>query len=355
MAGSKEFTPAQRGEMFQYSTRQNYHMMPKQTVYGGGQELRFDLPKARFLANIYIDFIVKIKIKHATKTEVPVDDYTPYKAVQQMSLDCNNGFAPYTIGGVELAIYNAMRLNPSIIFPQSSNPSGYCYMPELKASPEGEENEMRFTVELPITLNKRDPIGLILLQSPETLVTLKVFSQNGNAILNYEDGYDVTVTEFSASPMLETFSIPASEDCYPDISLLKIVNHRQQKFEGAGYNIIVLPTNTVYRKLAFYVTDDKGVPFEDDDINGNIELIFNQTDSNYNCDARMLRHLNELDYGYAMPKGVYIFDFSNNGIPNLGGTRDFIDTSKLTEFWLKFPSKKAGKVHIILEQLSRMV
>lgn len=348
----KQISPAERAERFQYSTRQNKHMLPKSTVTGGGQEIRFDLPKARLLSKLLIDFRVKLKIKHATRTDVPTDDFTPYKAIQKISLDCNNGFSPYTIGGVELAIYNALRLNPSIVFPQSTDRNGYCYMPNLSASPEGAENEMAFTVEMPVTLNDRDPIGLILLQSPETVITLAIYNAMGGAILSNAEGYEVEVLQFSAEPMIETFSIPAAQDSFPDIGTLKTVNHRTERFTGSGQNIIYLPTNTVHRKIAFYITDDNDVPFEDEDINSNIELVFNQTDTNYSMAPRLLRHDNELSYHFALPKGVYVFDFSNNGIPNYGGSRDYVDSSKLTELWLRFSSTKSGKVRLIFEQLS---
>ena len=50
-----------------------------------------------------------------------------------------------------------------------------------------------------------------------------------------------------------------------------------------------------------------------------------------------------------------IFDFSDNGIPNYGGTRDYIDTTKLTMFQLRFNSNKAGRCRIVSENLARLV
>lgn len=352
MAQNKTISNSQRAENFQFSTRQNKHMLPKKTVSGGGNEIRFDMPKTRFLSKIMIDFRVKAKITHATRTDVPTDNFTPYKSVQKISLDCNNGYSPYTIGGVELAIYNSLRMNPKMIYPQSSDSAGYCYMPELRASSDGEINEFSFTVEMPIALNDRDPVGLIMLQSPESVITLAIFNANPNALLDNADGYNVEILEFSAEPMLETFSIPASQDAFPDIGVMKIVNHRSQTFMGSGFNTIYLPTNTMYRKIAFYITDEDGNPFEDSDINGTMDIVFNQTDTNYSISPRMLRHDNELSYGYKLPHGVYAFDFTDNGFPNYGGMRDYVDASKLTELWLKFPSVKPGRIYAILEQLS---
>ena len=69
----------------------------------------------------------------------------------------------------------------------------------------------------------------------------------------------------------------------------------------------------------------------------------------------MLRLVNERIMGCELPEGVYILDFSNGGtMPNYGGTRDFIDTANLTEFWVRFSTGKVGKCEIITETLARL-
>ena len=354
MASNAKYTVQQRAAMFAQATRQNYQMLPEQVTNAGATTLQFLLPKARLLSKIMVDVEAKVKITHASETEVPVDDFTPYKIIRRMSLDLNNGFSPYVIGGKELAIYNCMRANPELVFPQASNDRGYCYMPELAASAGGTENTMKFTVALPVTLNDRDPVGLILLQSAETNVTLSVDIANGGDILDNASGYTVDIANVRIRPMLETFSLPAVTDAFPDLSVLKLVNSRTDQFAGSGQNIVKLATGTIYRKLAFYVMDENGDPFEDSDFLSNIELVFNQADVNYSINAASLAHLNESQLGFSLPKGVYVFDFSYNGIPNYGGTRDYIDTEQLTEFWLRFNSAKKGKVSVISECLARL-
>ena len=55
------------------------------------------------------------------------------------------------------------------------------------------------------------------------------------------------------------------------------------------------------------------------------------------------------------PKGVYIFDFSSGGnITNYGGTRDYIDTEKLTEFWIRTTTTTTGSVKVVSECLARL-
>ena len=351
----QNITPQERSRRFQLATRQNYQMLAQQTVYSGASNMRFELPKTRFLSKFLIQIKAKLKIKHASETTVPVDEFTPYKLIQSLNLDLNNGWKPYDIGGRQLALLNAIRLNPSIVFPQSTNPSGYCYLPELTASPTGAENEISFHVELPVTTNDRDTMGIILLQTQDMLCTLNINYANGNAMVDNAAGYEVQISEISTKVLWESFSVPGTPLAYPDISVMKIVNSRTEMFTGSGANTLRLPTGTVYRKLAFYITDEHGVPFEDDDFTSDLMLTFNQTDTNYAVDASCFRALNELQLGYALPKGCFVFDFSNNGVPNYGGTRDFIDTTALSEFWLRFHSKKAGVCHVVMEQLSQLV
>lgn len=350
----QKLTTQQRMAMFAQATRQNIQMLPQQSTTLGASTVQFTLPKARLLSKIWIDFDIKVKIKHASGTAPTTDKFTPFKLIRRLSLDLNNGFSPYIIGGKELAIYNAIRQNPGVIFPQSTDESGYNYMPSLTASSAGTSNNLKFTVEMPVTLNDRDLIGLILLQSAETSVTLSVDLANGGDLLDNASGYTVDIESIKITPAVETFSIPAVAEAMPDLSVLKLVSSRQDAFPGSGQNIIKLATGTIYRKLAFYVTDETGVAFADSDFSSNIELVFNQADVTYSVRAENLRHMNESHFGHALPKGVYVFDFSYNGISNYGGTRDLIDTALLSEFWVRFNSAKAGKISIINENIARL-
>lgn len=350
----KQISPQERALMFGKSTRQNIQMLPKQTVNQGQQTVQFTLPKARLLSKISFDVIAKIKIKHASQTTIKQDVFSPYKLLRRVQLDLNNGFSPFVIGGKELAMYNMIRLNPSVIIPQNKNSRGMCFFPTCVASSAGTDNTFKFTVELPVALNQRDAIGLILLQNEATQVTLSIDIANGADIFENQEGYTVDIQSVEISPSTETFSVPAIEQAFPDLSVIKLVNSKTETFAGSGQNIIKLATGTMYRKLLFYVTDNDGIPFKDEDITSNIELIFNQADINYSIRAESLAHLNESNLGYSLPEGLFIFDFTYQGIPNLGGTRDIIDTEKLTEFWLRFSSQKSGKITVVSENLARL-
>lgn len=353
---AQTLTVQQRNAMFAQATRQNIQSFGKKTITQGATMVDFLLPKARLLSKIYLECDFKFKLKHASKTTLDTDEFTPYRPIRRLSLDLNNGFSPYVIGGKELSVLNALRMNSNIVFPQSDNEVGYCYAPkQLKASTTGVSNHIRTTIELNTTLNDRDPIGIVLLQNNETAVELKVDIESENMFVNNEAGFTVEVEEITLQASAETFSIPAIAEAFPDISVIKLVTSRTEAFPGNGQNLIDLTTGTIYRKLAFIVEDLDGNPFADEDFTSNIDLIFNTADVNYSIPAKTLRHINESQLGIALPKGCYCFDFSYNGLPNLGGTRDYIDTERLTSFQLRFNSNKTGRIRIINENLARLV
>lgn len=356
MAENTKLTPEQRAALFGVSTRQNLQMLATQSATAGASTLQFQLPKARLLANLMINVKAKVNIKHASKTKCDTDIFTPYRMLRNVSLDLNNGFKPFTVSGEECAMYNMISIHPELLEASKTNQQKYTYMPDLVASATGADNEFSFTLFLPCTLSKRDTPGLILLQNNETNVTLTADICNGSELLKNADGYTVDIKHVEMKVMTETFSLPVSQNAYPDLSVLKLVNGRVESMPSAGQQVIKLSTGTIYRKLIFMIEDENGNPVMDDDITSDISLIFNQADSNYVVHPRLLRIANEQTLGYALPQGMYVFDFSNTGtFPDLGGSRDLIDTSMLTEFWLRFTTKEKGKVKLVSECISRLV
>ncbi|AGT13371.1 minor head protein [Bacillus phage Wip1] len=342
-----------RAANFATATRQNYQMLPSQQVREESSTIEFTLPKARLLSKIILNVEAVATLK-SKGTAIQTHDFTPYPILRRVSLDLNNGFSPFIVSGRDLVQYNMLRLNPNVLFP-STNPRAMNYV-ENGASPEGKDAKIKFSVELPITLNPRDPVGLILLQNPETSVTLTVDVETlAKAYsLNASNADQVLFKSMKVTPMLEAFNIPPVPQAFPDISTLKLVSSKSDTFSGNGQNILKLNTGTIYRKLILFIEDKNGNPLADEDFQGNLELVFNQADIPYSIKPEILAHINHSQLGYALPKGMYAFDFTNQGIPNLGGSRDFIDTERLTEFWLRFSTQKEGKVTVVSENLSRL-
>lgn len=360
MAEQKTLTAAQRAQLFAQATRQNIQMLPTQTANQGATSLTFTLPKARLLSKILVDFKFKVKVTHASSTSLPTgaDIFTPYRLIRKISLDLNNGFSPYVIGGKECAMLNMISRQRADYVKQctenETDTNAFGYWKNKGASSTGKENEIAFTLELPVTMNDRDPVSLILLQNDATIVNLLVDLANGSDMYDSSTGYTIEITEAKVTPMVETFSLPANAQAYPDLSVLKIVNSRNDSYVGAGQHIIKLATGTIYRRLIFRILDEDGNPLADDEITSNIDLVFNQADTNYSIAPRSLRLLNTTQYGFTLPKGLYVLDFCYQGQPSMGGTRDLVDTERLTEMWLRFSTGDSGRIEIISECIARL-
>lgn len=350
MQPNQKLSAQARAGLFAQMTRQMKQMLPSQRVDSEQQTVQFNLPKNRLLSKIWLEVEAVATLTSANAT-IPKAVFSPYEILRRVSVDLNNGFSPFVVSGRDLMQYNLNRFNPDVLFPQS-NKRGLVYV-ENSAAAGGKDATIKFQVELPITLNDRDPVGLILLQNPETQVTLTVDIDKLEKAYSKAEADTVTFKSMSITPMLETFTVPPVQDAFPDISVLKLVHGKRESY-NQGQNIIKMSTGTIYRKLVLYFEDENGAPLTNADFSGNLEIIFNQADIPYSIKPSILSAENHSELGYALPDGLFILDFSYQGMPNYGGSRDYIDTERLTEFWVRFTSNKAGIVSAISETLTRL-
>ena len=350
---TKQLSPQERALLFTQSTRQNMQMLPKQKVTGENATIQFTLPKVRLLSNIMVEIEATATLTSSAGT-IAQNRYAPYNILRRISLDLNNGFSPFIVSGKELYLHNLVDEHNQRL-DISSNPKANTFI-ENVASPGGTDNKIKFTLNLMNVLNQRDPVGLILLQNEETNVTLSIdVDVLANAyILNAGNGDTVTFKDMSISAMVETFSVPPIPQAFPDISILKLVSGRNEVFNGGGANTIKLPVGTIYRKLIVAFEHEDGTPFTDEDFSGNFELIFNQADIPYSVKPSIVSSLNHSQFGRVLPEGVYVCDFSFQGISNLGSSRDYVDTERLSEFWFRFSTQNVGRISIVSETLSRL-
>lgn len=348
----QQLSAQERASLFMKSTRQNYQMLPKQKVVSEDSTIEFTLPKVRLLSKIILEIDATVTLSSAAAS-IPQNRFGPYNVLRRVSLDLNNGFSPFVLNGEELLLYQQVT-NHSEIYDPSSNPKANTYI-ENVASVDGTENRIKFTVELQNTLNDRDPVGLILLQSNTTNVTLSVdVGKMANAFnLNEGNGDTVTFRDMSISAVLESYSIPPIPSAFPDISILKQVNAKRDLF-SSGVGTMKMPVGTIYRKMILKFEREDGTPMTDEDFNGNMELVFNQADIPYSIKPSLLSALNHKQFGRVLPDGIYIFDMSYQGITNYGNSRDYIDTERLSEFWVRFSTEHNCRVSVISETLSRL-
>lgn len=352
---NSKITPQQRALLFGSATRQHWQMIGTKEVTGGAQSVSFRIPKSRILSGLRLMVDADIKVTHASSTAFTCDKLTPYKIIRRVAINLNNGFSPIVVSGESAALLNMFRPNGKMVFP-ASDTSTLCKCPAtFTASSSGTSNKFAFMLELPLVLNERDPVGMVLAQNQETSIDLEVDICNGAELVNNASGYTVTITSAKLTAATVSYSIPTNANAFPDMSVLKIWDDRTETFAGSGQNHIKLPVGMIYRKMIVKLVDENGAAMADSAITGNFEITLNTADVPYVVSPAMLRMINKSQLGFELPAGCYAFDWSYQGISNYGGSRDYIDAERISELNLRFTTSGGGKCVIISEKLSRLI
>lgn len=332
MAENK-LTAQQRAQLFGAATRQHFQMIGKKSV-GPSQTVEFAVPKARIVEGF------RLRMKGAlTGGSLTAGTYDVYDLIRRISVDFNNGFSPVVVSGAQMARINT--LSPAARLIPAAADTGLCVV---------DGANFDFMLDIPLVLNYRDPVGLVLAQNQETNITVTIDTANPANIIE-------GATDFTATLELEcnSFSIPANTNYLPDMSVLKVVDARNEVFT-AGQNYIKLPVGMIYRKMVFKFETADGEPLTAEEITSNIELVLNTADIPYSISPDMLKKFNIMQVGMDMGTGVYFFSFDWQGLAaSYGGSRDLLDTERITEFALRFSASVPGKVTIVSEKMSRLI
>jgi hypothetical protein len=341
-----------RAANFKQLTRRNWQNLGSKTIAATGGSAIFELPRARLLAGCRIIIDATATAVESSSTAVTPADLAPYSLVKKILLNLNNGFAPVELTGQAAYIVNSTIKGVNNAAAAISG-RGNAVLGLLSAASSGVANKLHLVIDVPNELNPRDPVGLILLQNVDTLANLEIQTGVIGDVYPASSGFTFTLSTVTVTVMTDTYSIPADPAAVPDISILKSYKGRTEAIQ-AGENIIKLPVGQTYRKLWFTIRNSSAVRLGDANITSPIELVLDQNETPYKVAPAFLAAANATAYNGALPDGMYVFDFSDNGIPNLGNSRDLIDTQRITEFWLRFTSNTAGTVEYGYELLSRL-
>lgn len=348
---AKDISPQQRLMNFNRMTRQHWQNISDISAAENAQ-VYFDLPKSRLASKVRVEISGNLNVTHASETSFTPSPFGAFALINRIEVNINNGFSPFIVSGRELYMYNLLQDHAGTLARQASG-RGKHVLPTV-ASSGGTANAFRFLADLPLTLNDRDSVGLLLTQNQETTVTVNIFFGAGSAMLASTSGFTVTVSSLKVTPMVESFTVPPVGDAVPDISVIKLVQSTKKAIAGAGSQELHLPVGMTYRKLLLFIEDASGAGIADSSFSGNFELVFNQADAPYRIKPSILAAINCDQFDSELPTGLYAWDFSYNGISNYGTARDYIDTERLTEFWFRFNATAAGTVTAVYETLSRL-
>ena len=315
---AEKITAQQRAQLFGASTRQHFQMLGMQEVKGGAQTISFRVPKARIMQGVKLWVEGKLNLTHASVTEREIGYLDVYKCLRRLSIDFNNGFMPVVCSGYEMSLVNMLYPNPAMVKSDYKGTTLATTPQKWAVSADGSDNDFCFMLDIPLTINYRDPVGLVLAQNAETNIDITIDIANAAAMIDNASGYTADFPTLKITPMISSFSVPADTRAFPDMSVLKIVDSRNETFTS-GQSYIKLPVGMIYRKLIFKFENTDGTPMSIDDITSNIELVLNTADTPYSVSPKMLKHINTMQAGEVFPQGVYYFSFDYQGVNGYGG------------------------------------
>jgi hypothetical protein len=312
------------------ATRQNRRKVG-QLKFENGQRMSLDLPRTGLLANLMIRVKGKLTVTPGTGSATyKSENYNkPYALLDRIRLTANSGTEIVNVTGTGLAIRNMISEGSVMDLLGSVLPSGVSGSPVYQFGTSSGENNVEFSIKVPVAVNERDPIGMILLQNGETLITAGIdwanvanlFTLTGNAAVSFTGDAHFT---------MEYYSVPQSKEDYPDLSIAHTILEDRSDIDGTGEKTYTIPRGNIYQRIIHRVFLN-GAPAGFDDID-KLKLIYNQSETPYELEAHDMYAIQRDRYRRDLPQATFVHDFSYQGVAGLGGNRDLVNSKAITDF-----------------------
>ena len=292
---------------FVANTRRKIVQIPTQTRPVGGGTTSINLPKTGLLAGIFL------AIRGSIAGTLTVPNPLGFASIiNRVRLTLNSGIDIFNVSG---AGYN--YLLREVIESEYIDISG-----QNNARSAVTAAAFNLDMFIPVAINMRDPLGLILLQNEQTLLTLNI---DWTADTPVATGATVTA---SAVPYIELFTVPVDPQDFPPINIIHQTLEDQQAISGAQDWVYNWPRGNTYLQVLHGV----GVGSAGADGFTKAQIRVNQSDYLQSTDVPFL----DLEFrrlrGRARPAGAVFFDLlGTSGIGNYGLTRDVFNSSLVTD------------------------
>jgi hypothetical protein len=359
-ASNSNISPAQRAANFNLLTRRHWKPLPPISVTENTDAPLITFLKVGLLSRVRLLVQGTMTVTHASLTTYTPALGGPFNLFRRVNLEINNGYNPFQLTGIGQYLLNlASEDRVSNIVPvydtvANINASRAINKLANVSSTGGTADPFQCVIDMPLMINKRDPVGLVLAQNEQTIINVVLSLQASTNVLSAPTGYTVTTSSITVTPLIERFSVPSSQDAFPDISIIKLVWETNKYFAGAQDAYVDLNVGTTYRRLVIYITDSAGAAIADSGISGNFRFVFGDTATPIEIKPASLAAINSQEYGQPLPTGVWVLDLTDQGVINYGGSRDYIDTTALTEFQFNFQAPGACNVKVVCEAISKL-
>lgn len=359
-AQAPSFNTATRQSILQY-----YDFGP---VTSPGVPAQFQLPQVGLLANLYFQVQANVTVPSTgtpvTNVASPIPD--PFRFIQRVRVFTNEGNEIFNVTGAGLyLIQRTLRStydprNPAVSLASSNTAAAIYSMP---ASPANNGTyQINFGFKIPLSWGAQLQAGLIMLQNPQTRVTLELTL--GNPATDLISGVTSVVNSLSVPVQGEIYAVPANRQSYPDLSMVMTTQEQLSPINNVGqFQYFPLLGNTYIDWIMQFENNMGGsnadyarmVPASF----SQLQLIYSQTQQVYSYSPSiMLMRIREMLGGIDLPDGVFWWGLGDGfGLPEVGSPRDAIDTSQLTDLrlitTLQNVTLSSAQVRVIARQLCK--
>jgi hypothetical protein len=320
---------------FEGATRQKIILQPaigKPAGAAGGLSPLFTLPKAGYLARLHL------LIRGAVSGTLTVPNALGLASVvRKVRLTANNGQDIFNQSGAGYQyITRWLQELENDVHPQNNATAAVTAVSYLA------------DMCIPLAINERDAIGLILLQTEQTAVNLSV---EWEADATVATGATVTGT---ASPYLELFSVPSSPQDQPPIHVVHQILEETGAIAAAGSFAYLWPRGHRYLQVAHGFTIGAAGTDAIAATGVSVELRVNQSDYIRRYDQQFLDYYRNYTALSTRKAGVIMFDLmGSTGLGMYDRTRDTIDSALVTDLASVIQGSGAGTLTTVRRQIAQ--
>ena len=313
------------------ATRQNFTELPSQ-AYSSGGKLYFTLPKVGLLSRLFLTISGAMTVTLDAGTAA-ISERTLFNLIKRIRLVANGGTSIYDVSGFGTYLIN--HLLRKGMTPATSLIDRGIGTDVYAAGVSAGANAWKGVLEIPIAINEKYPIGMVLLQKYATQLMLEV-ELNAEAGANDILAPIVVASGATAAfvgnigAVMEYFTIPRDTKDYPPLNVIHQWVEQLDSISSTGVFTKSLLRGNTYMRLVHTLTLANKLDTTDID---KLRILYNQTEVPYTISKLPQLALQRSRYGIDLPKGMFVHDwYMSNGLVGLGNTRDFINSANVTEF-----------------------
>lgn len=312
---------------FSLNTRRKIVQLPSQSKPSGGGTISWQLPKTGILGKVYLAVRATVAGTLSSPNALGFSSI-----VSGVKLTANTGIDLINVSGAGYSYLLQELLEAEYFLAQGQN-QGRTAVTATTAN---------LDMVLPVMMNSRDPLGGIMLQNEQTIVTL---SMTFLADASVATGATVTCT---VTPYLELFTVPVDPADWPPLNVVHQILEDSQAVSGSGQLTYYWQRGNTYLQVAHGL----GIGASGSDGFSRYQLRVNQSDYLQDTDVNFLDVEQRYLRGRARPAGAILIDLlGTSGLGNYGSTRDLFNSALVTDLASVITATGAGTLYTVRRQM----